>query len=451
MPTVAGRSIVLALTLLVVIAVPHSAVGAAGARSDLTGHVTSADGRPLDGATVYVWTAGPKVGTSSFCPSCYADCGKHARSAASDGAFSIPQLDGELIFRLLVLREGFTARFVEKVDPAAGAPIEVALTPAPPPPADPKCTLIGTVEGPDGKGVAGATVTPIGMHTADGLGSWGAMDRFMDPVAVTNDAGQFQIVSQKAVESLDVQVEARGLAKLFAPGLSTGPAPQRLRLIYGAGVTVRVLKDGKPLPGVEVGMAQVDRSESFVGEYTLGTDESGRATFANIPIGHPCFVYGKMQSLAGLGAVAVKQIEVGGADLERHDAGDLIVEPGLTLSGRVVLADGKPVPAKTRLLISREQAWDVMNVELDDQGRFTVTNLPAEDRYSLSVRIRGYHTALKNLSIDQLNGGSLRGDIRQDIRDLQFLLEPGPFERPDMSEFLSGRIKQPTGPLRGAN
>jgi hypothetical protein len=157
-----------------------------------------------------------------------------------------------------------------------------------------------------------------------------------------------------------------------------------------------------------------------------------------------------MQSLAGRGAVAVRQIEVGPAEFLGNDAGDLQVVPGHTLSGRVVLADGKPVPPKTRLVVGRERAWDVQSVELDDQGRFTVGDLPGGERYSVGVRVPGYHASLKNASVDRLNGGSLRGDIREDVRDLMILLEPGPWARPPMEEIRSGRVEQPTGPLRGA-
>src|SRR5437879_3959048 len=49
-------------------------------RPDLVGHVRAGDLIPK--ATIFIFTAGPKVGTSTFCPSCYADCRKSAKSDA---------------------------------------------------------------------------------------------------------------------------------------------------------------------------------------------------------------------------------------------------------------------------------------------------------------------------------------------------------------------------------
>ena len=44
-------------------------------RSDLVGTVTLDDGSVATNAIVFIYTAGPKEGSASVCPSCYADCG----------------------------------------------------------------------------------------------------------------------------------------------------------------------------------------------------------------------------------------------------------------------------------------------------------------------------------------------------------------------------------------
>src|SRR4051794_25945955 len=94
-------------------------MGAAEPGVDLAGTVTDAGGRPLPGATVYVYTAGPRQGTSSFCPSCYVDCGKRQVTDAR-GRFRIPSLDRSLLFRILTVREGYEPAFTPKVDPLQG-------------------------------------------------------------------------------------------------------------------------------------------------------------------------------------------------------------------------------------------------------------------------------------------------------------------------------------------
>src|SRR6266481_7491221 len=86
-------------------------------RPDLIGRVTHEDGSPVAKATVFIYTAGPKKGTASVCPSCYADCRKKAQTDA-EGKFRIESLDPTLLFRLLVVAGGHESQFVPKVDPA---------------------------------------------------------------------------------------------------------------------------------------------------------------------------------------------------------------------------------------------------------------------------------------------------------------------------------------------
>jgi hypothetical protein len=87
-------------------------------RPDLTGTVQAKDGRPIL-ATIFITTAGPKVGTSPFCPSCYADCQKSAKADA-EGKFEIKSLDPQLRFQVLAVAKGYKPKYVNHVDPAKG-------------------------------------------------------------------------------------------------------------------------------------------------------------------------------------------------------------------------------------------------------------------------------------------------------------------------------------------
>ncbi len=78
-------------------------------------------------ATLFIATAGPKVGTSPFCPSCYADCQKSAK-ADTEGKFEIKSLDPQLRFQVLAVATGFKPAYVNHVDPIQG-PITVTLDP----------------------------------------------------------------------------------------------------------------------------------------------------------------------------------------------------------------------------------------------------------------------------------------------------------------------------------
>ena len=132
------------------------------ARPDLGGRVSGADGQPIAGATAYVYTAGVKVGTSSFCPSCYADCGKTAVSDAS-GEFKILSLDPELRFRILLIAEGYKPAFAENIDPVAGNRADARLEPMPTK-LDPARTLKGRILNPRGEPWWGPSSRPRGAR-----------------------------------------------------------------------------------------------------------------------------------------------------------------------------------------------------------------------------------------------------------------------------------------------
>src|ERR1017187_503527 len=87
------------MVLLAILLLAGRAVLSASNLATLAGVVTDAAGKPLDHATVLVYHAGVKRGYSTFCPSCYIDCGKRTLTNAS-GAFTITGLSRDLWFEL---------------------------------------------------------------------------------------------------------------------------------------------------------------------------------------------------------------------------------------------------------------------------------------------------------------------------------------------------------------
>jgi hypothetical protein len=69
------------------------------------------------------------------------------------------------------------------------------------------------------------------------------------------------------------------------------------------------------------------------------------------------YLYGLMDILKGFGSIPVRTLETKarGSTLE---LGDIEVHPGYRLTGQQVRADGQPVLPGTRVLVSRQQAWD---------------------------------------------------------------------------------------------
>jgi hypothetical protein len=297
------------------------------------------------------------------------------------------------------------------------------LTPFDPDRFDPKRILRGVVLGPDGKPLVGAKIAPQGFSTEAFSGF--SPDIF-DPVAVTNLRGEFALTSKSPIEYADLRVEGNGVASRIVAGRKPEANPQRIAMTAGATLTGRLLRREKPVPGVVVGLVQVNRSSStFLGDRSIGTDAEGRFTFLNVHPDEDYFVYGLMESLPeGDGdAVAARQVHVGGEGTTAQ-AGDLPVVLGHRIKGRVLLSDEKPVPPRTRLMVSRQDAWDSRRVELDPEGRFEIAGLPTE-RYSLSVTLKGYKLSPRNHSVDSANPWHLVGTIDQDIDGLKILMEPG--------------------------
>ncbi len=414
-------------------------------RPDLTGIVSDAAGAALPEATVFIFTAGPRVGTSTFCPSCYPDCRKNA-TTDKDGKFKIEALDPNLLFRLLVVGADHKPKFVTKVDPFK-EPVRVALDDLDREKYGPKQTLSGRVVGPDGASVFGAAIN-FELFMGEEANCGGQCEG-VDLVAVSDREGRFLITSQKKFDWMTVSVEARGFARRkFFKFAST--KTHELNLTEGATVTGRIVKDGRPLQGVAAGLVSVDRSDNFTGNFEVATDESGRFIFPNVPPYQHYFVHGLMDSLKELGCVAVKGLRVT-SNGSTKDTGDLAVVPGLRLTGRIVLSDRRTIPQKTRVHIGRQDAWDSLGVELDAEGRFDVKGLPAES-FGISLRVPGYTMSLKNKSIDRLNGDCLVGRIDQDT-DVLILLEPGRFQPPDFRNGIPpGLDAQPRDkPLQGAS
>lgn len=396
-----------------------SLLAASNVRPDLTGTVVDASGAPMPGATVFIYTAGPKHGTSSLCPSCYADCQKKAQTG-SDGRFKIGSLDPTLIFRLLVVASGHESQFVTKVDPANGAQ-KIILRPLTKAALKSNLRIKGMVIDGRGKPVRGAIISPEGVGMGQGT-QWGGTDPYVEPMAVANELGRFVLFCKSnIVDMVYATADGRGVARQWVT-LKPG-GDYLLRLQDGVAVTGQILREDKPLKGVMVGLTTTDRT---CGNYfncdPVATDSHGHFQLLNVPPDREFVFYAKMDSLHGEGMVPNKIFTTRDSDAVQN-LGKLAVEPAFTLAGRVVLSDGKPVPAGTRLMLGREKAWDTTQVTLATNGSFEFTNVPAES-VSLSVRIKGYKFSKRNPSLDWLNDCIL-GRVTGNMTHLDFLMEPG--------------------------
>jgi hypothetical protein len=348
---------------------------------------------------------------------------------------------------VLFVAKGYEPTSISKVDPAA-EPLEVVLQPLNRANLSPKQSLHGRVMDPQGKAIEGAVVNMLGIRQGDG-GRFGSLPG-VDPMAVTDEQGEFLLTAKEPFDAMDVQVEARTFAHRRFLRLASGERTHELRVTKGATVSGRVLAKDKPLKDVVIGLVSVDRGvENFTGEFVMGTDEDGRFLIPSVPPNVEYYLYGKMDSAKSYGAIPAKKIRVQGDDTT-FQVGDLAVQPGLRLAGNVVLKEGQPVPPNTRLTVGREAAWDSQVLPLSADGSFEATGLSAES-LSVSVRVKGYRLAGKNRSLEPWNPLHLVGRLDADKTNLVILLERGADLPPNFNFRPTSEADRPQNqPLRGA-
>jgi hypothetical protein len=401
-------------------------VSAEPSQGNLAGKVVDTMKKPIPQATVFIYTARPRIGLGILCPSCYVDCGKKA-ATDTEGKFLISNLDPELLFRVLVVAEGFRPQFARDVDPLQGS-LDVKLETMP---ADlsGRAVLRGRVLDGAGKPVVGAVVSPTGCERADKRW-WGQMPG-VDPAGVTNLRGEFLVTGNQGDLGYNLEVEARGFAKRLVDLLPTGEKMHEVRITEGITVQGQIIKDGKPVGGIAVGLVQCNRGAGqFFGAYRIATNGDGRYTFANVYPNDDYFVYTTMDDAARLGCILLPERISVSADGTTKEVGDSTLSSAVhRLSGRFILTDGKPVPDGTRLLLSREEAWDSQSAVVAADGSFSFAGVP-EEAVTLNARIPGYRLASKQNRFQQVQSWAVAMFVDADKSGLEVFFEPEAANKP---------------------
>jgi hypothetical protein len=187
---------------------------------------------------------------------------------------------------------------------------------------------------------------------------------------------------------------------------------------------------------------------AFLGPTQAMTDAHGRFVFLQVPPGLEVLVFGRMESLGTRGQPALVTAEAG-ADHAITDLGDLSIKPVHVVAGRIVLTDARPIPAGTRIQLSRQEAWDWLEAEISPDGHFRFEGVPPEP-VALSTRIKGYRFSSRNPSLDSLND-RIVGTVTGDLAVLTLELAPES-QRLHTRRPASGLDSQPLGrPLASAD
>jgi hypothetical protein len=380
-------------TLTAVLAFIAMNATTAAERATVNGKVVTGDGKPVGGATVLVYEARVRVGYSASCPTCWVDCGKRTTTDA-EGKYLIKGLNPDLVFKLLVVRNGYKTVFVDKVDPSKGPAADAVVKPGTVA-AEPSQKVRARIVDEQGDPVKDVVVEQQGVtfNGPRGLGrSFGPDDSpdWLQPLAATDEHGEFEIAYAKTAVEITMSVSPRAMAPKLVT-LPTGPEKRKITVTRGATLRGRLLKpDGTPAANAEIGVfVHARMSGTVFQEIRIGTKDDGTFAVTNVPAGRVWYVYPKMESLAsrGLGgdAVVVETKDDG----EEVDVGTIRLRHANALRGKVVLSDGKPIPPDMHVTLSSDAAFDSQIVPLAKDGSFEFLGL-SKAVYSIAPGVRGY-------------------------------------------------------------
>lgn len=403
----------LALCLLIAACLLSLAADASLAAEPRTasGKVVDAAGNPVGHAAVLVYSARVREGLDLFCPTCYVDCGKRTLTDAA-GAYAISGLSPDLVFKLLIVHEGYQATFADNVDPAKG-PAEAVVLKQRTAPANPAQVVRGRVVDVHGKPVADALVEQQGVHFPDGGMMFGPRG-WVDLISVTNENGEFEIAYEKPVEAMTLQVSPRAMAARLVTE-PVGADRKTIVVTQGATVRGRLLQNGKPVSHVEVGLSTHSHGAGQVlPDMAIGTHEDGKFAITNVPPGRVWYLYGKMDSLAPQG-LAADIVECATKDDGQNvNVGDIEVRPAYSLRGNISLSDGNPLPRGTRISLFADRVPDRQTLILPPDGHFEFKGL-ARGVYDLSPSLKDYqHQDIRSSELL----------IEGDVSDHNVVLEP---------------------------
>ncbi|MCS1408660.1 MAG: hypothetical protein M2R45_01836 [Verrucomicrobia subdivision 3 bacterium] len=420
--------------------------GDAKAPLGLRGRVFNDEGLGQASIQVSIATAKPRTGPGYLCPSCYVDCGKMALSDA-DGWFEIPDLDPGLLFELLLVGDGFLAKFAPNIDPLNGD-VEFTLERFDRNRIPSNRLFEGCVINLWDEPIAGAVITVHGWTKGEGT-TWGPARRVMvTPVAVTDAHGRFTLAAKEDLTALQIKISGRNYAHSEFYDLSLESPPLDFRLVQGGTLSGRLMHQGKPLPGKTIEVASSNRSvRANFTRSSVPTDREGRFTFFNMPTGLVYQVTASMDSIRYLGKTPIKSIGPL-KDGDTRDLGDLVIEPGLTIAGKVMTNDERPIPDDSVIIFGHRKVWGGQTKTLPPDGVFKFESLHP-GKIKISLRAPGYRLASCNRSFSGLNRGELLATLSKSVTGLVILLEPGEWlEEPPRPDFFAGEDVQ-SRPLRG--
>jgi len=227
----------------------------------------------------------------------------------------------------------------------------------------------------------------------------------------------------------------------------TLPASQELRieLIEGPIAAGRVVRNGEPAAGIGIALKFVEpATRDYFFLFQEQTDDQGRFRFEHLPEGVEFWISALRSrgfdpqpndSLPDNQTFLPIRFRTG-RDGTTLELGDFELRPGARVAGRIVLADGKPIPENWVVAAGRLGAGGWVCSRLDKKGHFQINGLPQgtiaahleltwpANAPGYPVPLPGYRLSARNRCLDPTNGFDLVGQLDHDKSDLTILVEP---------------------------
>jgi len=463
----------LAILLVAAVFAPASA---SGAGLTLRGSVVHSDGLPAVRARVDIATAKPRHGLGVLCPSCYADCRK-STFTDQEGSFQFADLDPSLTFRLLVTKPGSLTLYSHSLDPLENdtpvgrVPLFLAAAPTDVPP---ERLVRGRLVDATGRPIAGGLVSAEAECTADRT-SYG---RGVTTPVASDDDGRFELIAPEPIVRVSLEVFAEGYAGMLSDELAPGGQEHTLRVPIGASVSVRIERDGVPIPDLQLAVVQTHRAcgRHFVKDVPAVTDADGVARFEHLPPDEQYALFSLNNPPQDL--VITTTLFKAPGDAKARDLGTIAAAEAKKLSGKVTVEGSGTIPADAKVSLSQPRCWGLSVTEVATDGTFEFRGLSPES-YLLNVRANGLtidesrvgwqvvdrggvgipldesrsNVVIPLVADRQPNFPEKRGDYQNAVIDGDLVLvDPAGIPLPLRSESISGIVVDPEGrPVPGVD
>jgi hypothetical protein len=91
-----------------------------------------------------------------------------------------------------------------------------------------------------------------------------------------------------------------------------------------------------------------------------------------------------------------------------------VADPAHTITGKLTLSDGHPIPEGMRLTLGSDRVWDTQTVTLNREGSFEIKNVPNGD-FCISPSVKGYEAKSvpnSNCDVPIKIVGEDKGDVK---------------------------------------